>query len=127
MKILALLCLTNLFPNLVFGTVKTLTDEELDNIDINTNEFFQAILGHAQKPNKANIRNGKSVSALEFMSHLYQDISLSDSSKNETKVEVNIFTKEPEGAKRGKRDTKPIADTAISFITESKFFNLLFT
>ncbi|XP_066935892.1 bone morphogenetic protein 7-like [Clytia hemisphaerica] len=118
MNNLAFLCFVYLFPPLVLGTL-LLTDEELDNIDIDTNEFFIAILGHAQRPNKANIRNGKSDSALEFMSNLYQDISLSDTSKNETKVEVNIFTKEPEGAKRGKRDTKPIADTAISFITES--------
>ena len=56
------------------GIGQVLADSEDDIEDIESEELLMAILGHANKvkPNKANIRNGKSDSAMEFMSHLYK-------------------------------------------------------
>jgi len=129
---LSLMLITSLLSGLL--TVAETDEEELD--DIEAEEIMLAILGHVSKkdPNKANVRNGASDSALEFMSSLYKDISLHDTSHNETKVEVDFFGEtlpyyEDDGSKRGKRETKDMADTAITFITESRFFfiSLFFT
>ena len=121
---LSLMLIASLLSGLL--TITPADEEEMD--DKEAEKIMLAILGHAEKkdPNKANVRNGASDSALEFMMNLYQDISKHDTSHNETKVEVDFFSEtipyyEDDGSKRGKRDTKDMADTAITFISESEF------
>ena len=70
---------------------------------------------------------------MEFMSNLYKDISSGDASKNETKMEVDFFVAASDddsddvdgGGTRGKRNTKELADTAITFIAESKCVSII--
>ena len=110
-------------------------DEEID--DDNAREIMLRLLGHAQKPvpNVYNLMAGASGDALAYMFDLYKDVMNHDYTHNHTNLEVTKFSgklevrnnnndenKEYQKSKRSKRTTVATADTAISFITESRIY-----
>ena len=117
--------LTVFFCFLIFINSRIVTNEVDEK---QAREVLLTLLGYARKPtpNKYNILNGATDTALNFMFDLYKDVIRHDFTHNHTRIEVNQFSgrievrNTNEFGTRKKRTTLVVADTAISFITESK-------